>query len=44
MKGVPEGCYCYMVTFIGFVARRGFIIVDKKADRKSTVFIKMLRD
>jgi len=41
MKNIPEGRYCFKATVMGWQSLMGIIIVDKKADPKSEVVIKM---
>jgi len=41
MKNIPEGRYCFKATVMGWQSLMGIIIVDKKADPKSEIVIKM---
>jgi hypothetical protein len=42
MEGVPDGPYCFKATMDGWRSVIGIIIVNKKADPKKTIILKLL--
>jgi hypothetical protein len=42
MEGVPDGPYCFKATMDGWRSVIGIIVVNKKADPKKTIILKLL--